>query len=129
MTHVSTPNVGGLPRQRSWSPGSIGAIALVIAVGAVIAGGIAFTTDEAPATPVVPHISTELLERQARSGPALSAQAASEEALREAVRQGQVPAQALTNTDDRATESQIEEAARRSHVATKASPSSLPFVE
>lgn len=103
MTHVDTPNVGALPRQRNPKLGSIGAIALVIAVGAGIAGGIAVTTDEAPATPVVSHPSTELLERQARSGPAMSTEGA--------------------------TQSQIEEAAKRSHAATKASPSSLPFVD
>lgn len=98
MTHVSTPNVGALPKQRTRRPGSIGAIALVIAVGAAIAGGIAVTTDEAPATPVVSHTSTELLERQAKSGPAMSSEQTAEEALRNAVNQGQVPVQALQST-------------------------------
>lgn len=47
MTYVSTPNSGALPRRRVSKPGSFGAIALVVAMGAAIAGGIAITNDEA----------------------------------------------------------------------------------
>lgn len=70
MTHVSTPNVGALPRQRTPKLGSIGAIALVVAVGAAIAGGIAVTTDEAPAANEVGNTFTQQREGQANPVPA-----------------------------------------------------------
>jgi hypothetical protein len=46
VTYVSTPNSGALPRRRVFKPGSFGAIALVVAMGAAIAGGIAISNDE-----------------------------------------------------------------------------------
>ena len=49
MTQVSSPSTGGLPRGRGRRLGSLGAVALVVAMGAAIAGGIAVTTDDAPA--------------------------------------------------------------------------------
>lgn len=67
MTTVSTPNTGALPRRRVFDPGSLGAIALVVAVGAAIAGGIIVTNDEAqPATATVtPSADTFTKEREA----------------------------------------------------------------
>lgn len=106
MTHVSTPNARALPRQRSSRFGSIGAIVLVIGMGAAIAGAIAVTTDEAPAANTATNAFTQVRE-QANPAPAntadqgfmsLGAEKAAEEALKQAVKQGQVPAQALQST-------------------------------
>lgn len=67
MTTVSTPNTGALPRRRVFKPGSLGAIALVVAVGAAIAGGIAVNNDEAaPAVATVtPSADTFTKQREA----------------------------------------------------------------
>lgn len=67
MTSVSTPNTGALPRRRVFQPGSFGAIALVVAVGAAIAGGIVVTNDEAvpAAATVTPSANTFTKQREA----------------------------------------------------------------
>lgn len=104
MTHVSTPNAGTLPRQRTRRLGSLGAAALVIAVGASIAFGISVATDEA--VPASPAGNTFTAQREGgqTQGTVNGADRAylnqgsawsMEEALKNAVKQRQIPAQAF----------------------------------
>lgn len=69
MTSVNAPNTGTLRRRRVFQPGSLGAIALVVAVGAAIASGIAITDDDAAPAPatvtVTPSANTFTKEREA----------------------------------------------------------------
>ena len=62
MTYVSTPNSGALPRRRVFQPGSFGAVALVVAIGAGIAGGIAVSNDGAQTAQTI--VSPLLTENQ-----------------------------------------------------------------
>lgn len=104
MTHVSTPSVGTLPRQRT---GKLGAIAVVIAIGAALGYGIATTGDEVATGN--PSANTFTAQREATPRPAeanaadrghlsVGAERSFEEALKNAVKQGQVPAKALSSS-------------------------------
>ena len=104
MTHVSTPNVGTLPRQRTHRLRNLGALALVIAMGASIAFGISVATNEA--VPASPSGNTFTAQREGQTPPATVNQAdrsylnyggawSFDEAVRQAVKQGQIPAQAF----------------------------------
>ena len=104
MTHVSTPDAGALPRQRTRKRGSLGAIAVVIALGAAIGWGITVTGDE-PAT-VNQSANTFTAQREGQVNPptvngadrgylGFGAEQSMGEALKHAVKQGQIPAQAF----------------------------------
>lgn len=70
---VSSMNSGALPRRRTFDPGSIGAIVLVIVVGIGIAGGIAAGTEDAATEPtpavVIPAQDTFTREREQTRAP------------------------------------------------------------
>lgn len=68
MTYVSTPNSGTLPRRRVFQPGSFGAIALVVAIGAAIAGGIAVSNDDAQPATVTVSPSGDTFTKQREGG-------------------------------------------------------------
>ena len=70
MTYVSTPRSGAVPRRRVFRPGSFGAIALVIGVGAAIAGGIAVTSDEAQPASATVSTSGDTFTKQREGGAA-----------------------------------------------------------
>ena len=104
MTHISTPNVGALPRQRTRRPGRLMAIAMVIALGAAIGVGITVTGGDA--SPANPSANTFTAQREGQLNPpsvngadqgylGFGAERSAEEALKHAVKQGQVPAQAF----------------------------------
>lgn len=76
MTYVSTPDSGALPRRRVFKPGSLGAITLVVVMGAAIAGGIAVSNDEAQPAAATVSPSGETFTQQREGGgsnPAASA--------------------------------------------------------
>lgn len=104
MTHVSRPNVGTLPRQRTHRLRNLGAFALVIAIGASIAFGISVATNDA--VPASPSGNTFTAQREGQTPPATVNQAdrsylnygsarSLDEAMKQAVKQGQIPAQAF----------------------------------
>lgn len=107
MTYVSTPGPSALPRQRTGRRGSLGAIAVVIAIGAAVGFGITVTGDEVATGN--PSANTFTAQREAQTRPAevnpadrgylgLGAELSAEEALKNAVKQGQVPERALTSS-------------------------------
>lgn len=67
MTTVSMPNSGARPRRRAFDPGSLGGVALVLAVWAAIAGGIIIANDDAPTATatVTPSADTFTKAREA----------------------------------------------------------------
>jgi hypothetical protein len=76
VTYVSTPDSGALPRRRVFKPGSLGAITLVVVMGAAIAGGIAVSNDEAQPAAATVSPSGETFTQQREGGgsnPAASA--------------------------------------------------------
>ena len=104
MTHVSTPNVGALPSQRTRRPARLAAIAMVTALGAAIGLGITVAGDDAP--PANPSANTFTAQREGQLNPPsvngadegylrFGEERSAEEALKNAVKQGQIPAKAL----------------------------------
>lgn len=70
MTYVSTPRSGALPRRRVFKPGSFGAIAIVIGMGAAIAGGIAISNDDTQPAPASVSTSGDTFTKQREGGTA-----------------------------------------------------------
>ena len=109
MSSITTRGTGALGRKRARKLGSVGAIVFVLATGAAIALGVVVTADET-AAPAHQGGNTSTQPREQSPSPAAvdgadkaylatGAHLTAREALENAVRQGQVPEQALTSSD------------------------------
>lgn len=73
MTHVSTPNVGTLPRRRNLGLRSLGVAAVAIAIGAAAAFGVTAVSDDAVAGTASGNTFTAQREGQPAPAPVNSA--------------------------------------------------------